>query len=130
MQPSPLISEHFLTLKISLYPIAVTPFLQFLILATTNLFSVPRDLPVLEISPQCNYIVCLECGRPRFNPWLRKIPWRRKWQPTPGLLPGESHGGRSVVGYSPWGRKEWDSTKRLHLHSKEQEVIDQINIKP
>ena len=35
----------------------------------------------------------------RFAPWVRKIPWRRKWQPTPVLLPGESHGGRSLVGY-------------------------------
>ena len=33
--------------------------------------------------------------------------WRRKWQPTPVLLPGESHGGRSLVAFSPWGRKEW-----------------------
>ena len=40
----------------------------------------------------------------------------RKWQPTPGLLPGESHGWRSLVGYSPWGRKESDTTERLHLH--------------
>ena len=38
--------------------------------------------------------VCLECGRSRFNPWVRKILWRRKWQPTPVLLPGKSHGGR------------------------------------
>ena len=45
--------------------------------------------------------VCLQCGRPGFNPWVRKIPWRRKWQPTPVLLPGESHGWRSLVGYSP-----------------------------
>ena len=36
-----------------------------------------------------------------FNPWVRKIPWRRKWQPTPVCLPGESHGQRSVAGYSP-----------------------------
>ena len=35
-----------------------------------------------------------------------KIPWRGKWQPTPVLLPGKSHGWRSLVGYSPWGRKE------------------------
>ena len=49
---------------------------------------------------------CLECRRPGFDPWLGKIPWRRKWQPTPVLLPGESHGGRSLVGYSLWGRKE------------------------
>ena len=41
-------------------------------------------------------------------------PWRRKWQPTPVLLPGKSHGQRSLVGYSPWGRKESDTTERLH----------------
>ena len=48
---------------------------------------------------------------------LRKIPWRRKWQPTPVLLPGESHGGRSLVGYSPWGHKESNTTEQLHLTS-------------
>ena len=42
--------------------------------------------------------------------------WRRKWQPTPVLLPGKSHGQRSLVGYSPWGRKESDMTERLHFH--------------
>ena len=52
----------------------------------------------------------------RFNLWVRKIPWRRKWQPTPVLLPGESHGRRSLVGYSPRGRKESDTTERLHFH--------------
>ena len=46
--------------------------------------------------------VC-QCRRPRFDLWLRKIPWRRKWQPAPVLLPGESHGRRSLAGYSPWG---------------------------
>ena len=56
------------------------------------------------------------CGRPGFNPWVGKIPWRRKWQPTPVFLPGESHGRRSLVGYSPWGRKEADTTERLHHH--------------
>ena len=42
--------------------------------------------------------------------------WRRNWQPTPVLLPGKSHGQRSLVGYSPWGRKELDMTERLHCH--------------
>ena len=46
-----------------------------------------------------------QCSRDRFSPWVRKIPWRRKWQPTPGFLSGKSHGQRSLVGYSPWGRK-------------------------
>ena len=46
-----------------------------------------------------------QCRRHRFSPWVRKIPWRRKWQPAPELLPGESHGQRSLAGYSPWDRK-------------------------
>ena len=44
--------------------------------------------------------------RPSFDPWVGKILWRRKWQPTPVLLPGKSYGWRSMVGYSPWGRRE------------------------
>ena len=48
------------------------------------------------------------CG---FAPWVGKIPWRRAWQPTPIFLPGESHGQRSLPGYSPWGRKESDTTE-------------------
>ena len=42
--------------------------------------------------------------------------WRRKWQPSPVLLPGKSHGRRSLVSYSPWGREESDRTERLHFH--------------
>ena len=42
-------------------------------------------------------------------------PWRRKWQPTPVFLPGKPHGQRSLVGYSPWGCKELDTTERLYL---------------
>ena len=53
--------------------------------------------------------ICLQCGRPGFDPWVGKISWRRKWQPTPVLLPGKSHRQRSLVGYSPWGRKESDT---------------------
>ena len=60
--------------------------------------------------------VCLQCRRPGFDPWVGKIPWRRKWQPTPVFLPGESHGRRSLVGYSPRDRKESDTTERLHFH--------------
>ena len=45
--------------------------------------------------------------RPQLNPWVRKIPQRRERLPTPVFWPGESHGQRSLVGYSPWGCKEW-----------------------
>ena len=50
-----------------------------------------------------------------FNPWVRDIPWRREWQPTPVFLPGKIHGQRSLGGYSPWGRKERDMTERPAL---------------
>ena len=61
--------------------------------------------------------VCLQCGRPRFHPWVRKIPWRRKWQPTPVFLRGKSHGWRSLAGPSPWGHKESDTTEQLHFQT-------------
>ena len=51
------------------------------------------------------------CGT-RVDPWVGKIPWRRKWQPTPVFLPGELHGQRSLACYSPWGHKESDMTER------------------
>ena len=55
-------------------------------------------------------------GGPGSIPGSGKIPWRWKWQPTPLFLPGESHGWKSLVGYSPWGRKESNMTERLHFH--------------
>ena len=59
--------------------------------------------------------ICLQCRRPRFNPQVKNIPWRRKWQPTPVFLPGEFHGQRSLVVYSAWGCKELDTTEWLTL---------------
>ena len=59
--------------------------------------------------------ICLHCGRLKFNPWVRKIPWRREWQPTLVFLLGEFHGQRSLVGYSPCGHKESDMTEQLTL---------------
>ena len=49
---------------------------------------------------------CRRHKRSGFNPWAGKIPWRRKWQPTPVFLPGKFHGQRSLVGYRLWGREE------------------------
>ena len=48
---------------------------------------------------------CRKHKRHGFDPWIGKIPWRRAWQPTPVLLLGESHGQRSLAGYSPWGHR-------------------------
>ena len=47
--------------------------------------------------------------RPRFSPWVGKIPWRRERLPTLVFLPGEFHGQRSLAGYSLWGHKESDT---------------------
>ena len=50
-----------------------------------------------------------------FNPWVRKILWRRKWQPTAVFSPGKSHGQRNLMGYSPWDCKELDPTEHTHV---------------
>ena len=57
------------------------------------------------------YRIYLQCRRPGLNPWVRKTPWRRKWQLTPVSLPGKSYGERSLADYSPWSRKESDTTE-------------------
>ena len=61
-------------------------------------FGLPR-----EFSGKESACYCRKLKRQGFDPWVRKIPWRRAWQPTPVFLPGESHGQRSLVGCSPWG---------------------------
>ena len=57
-----------------------------------------------------------QCRRCQLDPWIRKISWRRKWQPTPVLLLGKFHGQRSLAGYSPWGRRvihNWATKQQL-----------------
>ena len=61
----------------------------------------------------------------QFQSLVRKIPWGRKWQPTPVFLPGESPGQRSLASYSPWGHKEWDTTGRLSLSLSFKVVTDE-----
>ena len=56
----------------------------------------------------------VRCG---FDSWVRKIPWSRKWQPTPVFLPGNFQGQRSLASYHPWGRKKLDTTERLNMRA-------------
>ena len=70
-------------------------------------WGLPRQHSGREFACQCRWH-----KRGGFNPWVRKIPWRRKWQPTPVFLPGESHGQMSLEGYCPWGCKESDITEQ------------------
>ena len=62
-----------------------------------------------------------QCRRLRFIPWVGTIPWKRKWQPTPLFLPGQSYGQRSLVGSSPWGHKRvgYNLATKQQQHSAE-----------
>ena len=78
------------------------------------------DIPLVSVlsfpcGSDCKESAC-DVGDLGFNPWVGKIPWRRKWQRTPVFLPRKFHGWRSLVGYSPRGHKESDTTERLHFH--------------
>ena len=64
--------------------------------------------------PACQ---CRRLQRCRFDPCMGKIPWRRKWQPTPVFLPGKFHGQGCLVDYSPWSHKESDTTECAHTHT-------------
>ena len=57
--------------------------------------------------------LCLQYGRPGSDPWVRKIPWRREWLPTPVFWPGEVHEQRSLAGYSPWDQKDLGKNEEL-----------------
>ena len=71
----------------------------------------------------CKESAC-NSGDTGFNPRVRKIPWRRDWQPTPVFLPGEFHGQRSLVGYSSWGHKEVDTTEQVtHTENMKRDFI-------
>ena len=71
--------------------------------------------------PACQ---CRRLGRCEFDPWVGKIPWRKKWQPTPLFLSRESHGRRSLAGYSPWCPKSWTRlSDRTHTHTHYHFVI-------
>ena len=67
---------------------------------------------------------CRRCKRHRFSRWVGKIPWRREWQPTPVILPGESHGQRSLMGYSSWGHKRVISgwVRTVHKATKQRDI--------
>ena len=79
----------------------------------------PRRLSGKESSCQCRR------GK-RFNPYVRKIPWRRKWLPIPVLLTGESHGQRILAGYSPWVPKSWTQLTTEHAHKDRVKLGPQI----
>ena len=82
-------------------------------------FGFPRWLRSQESACQCR-----RCKRRGLDFSVRKIPWRRKWQPTPVFLPGKSHGQRSLVGYCPWGHKGSDMTEQLNSNNNKNDLLN------
>ena len=85
--------------------------------ASRNRGSLPLSLPkwLSGKEPACQHRRCRRC---RFNPWVGKIPWSRKWHPIPVFLPGKFHGQRSLAEYSPWGGKELDMAEHARKELK------------
>ena len=104
--------QHFLF--IPYFPAYSSSFslILFFFKSMISLQGFPRWLSGKESAWQCR-----RCRRRGFNPWIRKIPWSKKWQPAPVFLPGKFHGQRSLVGYSLWGCKESDMTEQLSMHA-------------
>ena len=98
--------KHLLTMTFELYPV---------IFSQINCLPTFLGLPggASDKEPTCQ---CRRQKKLRFCSWVGRIPWRRAWQPTRVFLPRESHGLRSLVGYSPGGCKELDTTEQLHFH--------------
>ena len=88
----------------------------------TSVFLTPiillRDFPCGSAGKKKKKKICLQCGRPQFDPWVGKISWRRERLSTPVFWPGEFHGL-----YSPWGCKESDMTEHLLLHFTSSDLI-------
>ena len=90
----------------------VFPFCHQIIVHCVDILGFPGGASGQE--PGCH---CRTHERFWLDPWVGKMPWRRKQQRTPGFLPGESPGQRSLAGYRPWGRKESDTTEvTSHMH--------------
>ena len=108
---------------------AKAPWRSTLILQRARLSGGPEKLSFLLTVPQDrgfpggasgkeSLCQCRSHRRHGFHPWVGNIPWRRKWQPTPVLLPGKSHGQRSLGGRSPQGCKELETSEQLNTHAE------------
>ena len=114
-----LVSPHFpLGFQILLYPDVLFSLWSLFLKLSYGLFFffLPHHRLLWWLGGKESACQSRRCRRQRFDPWVRKILWSRKWQPTPVFLPVKSHGQRSLEGYSPNGPKELDMSKRLSTH--------------
>ena len=107
--------SHVLAFTVALFPAIKMFFLPchvgtFIWLTTVADPELPFSAGFLVVLVVKNLLASAGDTRDMVDPWVWKIPWKRKWQPTLIFLPGESHGQRNLVGYSPQGLKESDRT--------------------
>ena len=108
--PAPILFQLGPTFSIYLFLIEAQLLYNIVLLSAIHQHKSAKGMYIMGASqvalvlkkPPCH---CRRRNRGGFDPWVRKIPWRRAWQPTPVSLPGESHGQRSLKGYSPWSHR-------------------------
>ena len=100
-------------------------FLQYKNIQTASKSMIQSNLVFTSVKESA----CRRHKRCRFSPWVRKIPWSKKWQPTPVFLPGKFHGQRSLAGCSLWGHKESDTTERLCVYITMSQSFPPVYIK-
>ena len=110
----PISSNLFIHLSIDGHWAGSTPWLLWMMLLWTCVYVTCLGLPwwLNGKESACNASAAEDVV---FDPWLRKIPWRRSWHPTAVFLPGESHGQRRLEGHSPWVTKSWTRPKQLSM---------------
>ena len=113
--PMPIISTHT---EMWIITLPVTCFLHVTFVCLPNAYRM-KSKNLNRIPQWLSRRLCLQRRRPRFDPWVRKIPWRRTWQPTLVLLSGEPHGQRSLLGWSPQGCTESDTSEATKQQQRE-----------
>ena len=117
--PSPMVISHSLSLYLEQQQLTqlalMCCFKAYRLLGTKGTSSGDLIYSIMKWYSSKN----LHAKRCEFNPWVRKISWRSKWQPTAVLLPGKSHRQRSLMGYSPCGHKESDTTEQLNNNNSD-----------
>ena len=117
--------------NICLYIFALSVCMSMSVSVYTYVYCYVQGFP-RWLSNEESFCQCRRCRRWDFDPWVRKIPWSRKWKPTPVFLPGKSHRQRSLAGYSPWGQKRVEhdlATKqqsKVKWHHKDEALIQEI----
>ena len=86
--------------------------MQLLMQSLSRVMRLCRDAVVKKLSANAGDVG--QVGG--FDPWVGKIPWKRKWQPAPVFWPGKFHGQRSLADYRPWGHKKLDMTEHTCIH--------------